>query len=75
MEKNRPIEVKQAQNGFIVREAPNRFTDSGIDTSEEAYVFESFDGLSAWMSSHFTHRAEDIDTEETRENFKEKYSR
>jgi len=49
------IEVHQVANGFLVR-VPYIFSRGNQQPTETAFVFESFEGLAAWLEVHFSHR-------------------
>lgn len=53
------VEVRQVANGYVVMPAAG-YERNSTTGDNERYVFQTFAELIAWMSEHFTHRAEGV---------------
>jgi hypothetical protein len=57
MDKNEPIMIYPAKNGFVVTGAPH---PGSYAIESEQYVFESIEHLEEWLESHFYSTAHDV---------------
>lgn len=53
------VEVRQVANGYVVMPAAG-YERGTVTSDSERYVFQTFAELVAWMSEHFTHRANGV---------------
>lgn len=53
------VEIRQVANGYVVMPASYE-ARSTVVSDDERLVFQTFAELVAWMSKHFTHRAQGL---------------
>jgi hypothetical protein len=56
-QKNQPFEIHAVKNGFLVLPARNAFRETACYGWSETHVFQSLEGLIAWLREQYTHRS------------------
>lgn len=59
LSKKTTVEVRQVANGYVVMPS-NYEARASVISDDERLVFQTFAELVAWMSEHFTHRAQGL---------------